>query len=218
MIGLLEEHVRNPGDLVTKARVYNEAMAKTGNVTALKLIHICVDYSTKMETILAEMRALFDARNHFFRGSPVPLKKVPDLSEFPNLPPMEVLQNLQTPTILRTNQESAETGERQAPGFDAKTAEVGRAQLEVPTPAPIPAPTPETPASVLMDDSKTPPLPADPAPTIPSPSAASPAPANPGAKTSLVVPPLSETTKVYMESVRRQAAFIHTLEFQELLN
>ena len=61
LIRLLEEHVRNPGDLVIKARIYDEAVAKIGSVTALKLIHICVDYSAKMETILAEMRALFDA-------------------------------------------------------------------------------------------------------------------------------------------------------------
>ena len=98
-----------------KARIYDEAVAKTGGVTALKLIHIYVDYSTRMETILAEMRVLFDNRNRFFWGSPVPLKKVPDLTEFPDLPPTEVLQNLQTPTTLRTNPESAESGERPAP-------------------------------------------------------------------------------------------------------
>ena len=91
LIGLLEEHIQNLGDLVTKARIYDEAVAKTGSVTALKLIHIYVDYSAKMETILAKMRALFDAKNQFFRGSPVPLEKVSDLSEFPDLLPTEVL-------------------------------------------------------------------------------------------------------------------------------
>ena len=94
LIGLLEEHVRNPGDLVIKAWIYDEAVAKIGGVTALKLIQICVDYSTKMETILAEMRVLFDNRNHFFRGSSVLLEKVPDLTDFLDLPPTELLQNL----------------------------------------------------------------------------------------------------------------------------
>ena len=94
LIGLLEKHVQNPGDLVIKARIYNEAVAKIEGVTAFKLIHICVDYSTRMETILAEMRVLFDNRNRFFRGSPVPLEKVPDLTNFPNLLPTELLQNL----------------------------------------------------------------------------------------------------------------------------
>ena len=144
LIGLLEEHVRNPRDLVTKTRIYDEAMAKTKGVTTVKLIHIYVDYFAKIETILAEMRALFDARNRFFRGSRVPLKKVPDLSEFPDLLPTEVLQNLQTPPTLRTNQESAESEERPAPGSDARTSEVGRAQPEVPTPALDPMPTPKT--------------------------------------------------------------------------
>ena len=59
LIGLLEEHVRNLGDLVIKARIYDKAVAKIGGITALKLIHICVDYSTTMETILAEMEVLF---------------------------------------------------------------------------------------------------------------------------------------------------------------
>ena len=49
LIGLLEEHVRNPGDLVIKARLYDKAVAKIRGVTALKMIHICMDYSTRME-------------------------------------------------------------------------------------------------------------------------------------------------------------------------
>ena len=55
LIGLLEEHVRNPGDLVIKAWIYDEAVAKIGGITALKLIHICVDYSTRMETVRAQI-------------------------------------------------------------------------------------------------------------------------------------------------------------------
>ena len=94
LIDLLEEHVRNLGDVVIKARLYNKAIAKTRGVITLKLIHICVDYSARMETILAEMRALFAARNRFFRGRPVPLEKVLDLTEFLDLPQTEVLQNL----------------------------------------------------------------------------------------------------------------------------
>ena len=126
LIGLLEEHVRNPGDLVTKAWIYDEAVAKTGGVTALKLIHICVDYSARMETILAEMRILFDNRNRFFRDSPIPLEKIPDLTDFPDLLPADLLQNLQTPTTLRTTQDSAESGGKPAPGSDARMSEAER--------------------------------------------------------------------------------------------
>ena len=136
LIGLLEEHVRNPGDLVIKAWIYDEAVAKIGGVTALKLIHIYVDYSTRMETLMAEMRVLFDNRNRFFRGSPVPLEKVPNLTDFPDLLPTELLQNLQTPTTLWTNQDSAKSGGRPAPGSDARTFEADRPQQEAPTPVP----------------------------------------------------------------------------------
>ena len=142
LIALLEEHVQNPRDLVIKARIYDEAVAKIGGVTALKLIHICVDYSTRMETILAEMRVLFDSRNRFFRGSPIPLEKVPDLVDFPDLLPTDLLQNLQTPTTLRTTRDSAESGGRPAPGSDARTSEAERPQQESPASTPIPEPVP----------------------------------------------------------------------------
>ena len=220
LIGLLEEHVRNPGDLVIKARIYDEAVAKIGGVTALKLIHICEDYSIKMETILAEMRVIFDNWNRFFWGSPVPLEKVPDLTEFPDLPPTKVLQNLQTPTTLRTNQVSAESGERPVPGSDARTSKAERPQQEAPTLVLELAPTLEAQDPISMDTSEMPPLPVDPAPVVPSPPTTSPTPANPRPKIpfSVPVPPLSETVREYMESVRRQAAFTHTPGFQELLN
>ena len=227
-----------------KARIYDETIAKIGGVTALKLIHICVDYSTRMETILAEMRILFDSRNRFFQSSPVPLEKFPDLTDFPDLPPTELLQNLQTPTTLRTTRDSAESGRRPALGSDARTSEADRPQQESPTPAlrlesaPIPEPT-STPApgptsapvlepvptpvgqdSVPMDTTETPPLPANSAPIVPSPPTDSPVPSNPRPKVPFPapIPPLSETTREYMESVRRQAAFTHTPTFQELLS
>ena len=111
-----------------KARIYDEAVAKIGGVTALKLIHICVEYSTRMETILAEMRVLLDSWNRFFRGSPIPLEKVPDLVDFLDLPLADLLQNLQTPTTLKTTRDSAESGGRPAPGSDARTSEAERLQ------------------------------------------------------------------------------------------
>ena len=220
LIGLLEEHVRNPGDLVIKARLYDEAVAKIGGVTTLKLIHICVDYSTKMETILAEMRVLFDNRNRFFQGNSVPLEKVSDLMEFPDLPPTQVLQNLQMPITLRTNQESAESGGRPVPGSDTRTSEAERPPQDAPTPVPELVPTPEVQDQIPMDISETPPLPVDLAPVIPSPPTISPVPANPRPKVSVPAPnpPLSETAREYMVSERRQAAFTHTPGFQELLN
>ena len=244
LIGLLEEHIRNPGDLVIKARIYNEAVAKIGGITALKLIHICVDYSTKMETILAEMRVLFDSSNCFFWGSPIPLEKFPDLTDFPDLLPADLLQNLQMPTTLRTTRDLAESGRRPAPGSDARTSEAEQSQQESPAPAqqpeptlvpepastpaprstsvpiPEPVPTPAAQDPVPMDTTEAPPFRISPAPVVPSPPTSSLAASGPRPKAPLPapMPPLSETERKYMESVRRQAAFTHTPGFQELLS
>ena len=229
LIELLEEHVWNPGDLVIKARIYDEAVAKIGGVTALKVIHICVDYSTKMETILAEMRVLFDSRNCFFRGSPIPLEKFLDLTDFPDLLPANLLQNLQTPTTLRTTRDSAEFGGRPAPGSDAKTSEAERPQQESPAPAlrpesasilepastlapgstsapvPEPVPTPAAQDPVPMDTTESPPLPISPAPIVLSPPTDSPTASDPRPEAPLLAPMplLAETAREYMESVRR---------------
>ena len=239
LIGLFEEHVRNPGDLVIKARIYDEAVAKTGGITALKLIHICVDYSTRTELILAEMRVLFDSRNRFFRGSPILLEKIPDLTDFPDLPPADLLQNLQTPTTLRTTRESAESGGRPAPGSDARMSETERPQQESPAPAqrpetapvtpapgvtsaplPEPVPTPEAQDPVPMDTTDTPPRPINPIPVVPPPLPESPTASDPKPKAPppVPIPPLVDEARKYMETVRRQAAFTHTLGFQELLS
>ena len=181
LIGLLEEHVSNTGEVVTKAQLYDETVAKTNSVTALKLIHICVDYSTRMETIFAEMRTFFSAQNHFFRGSPIPLERVPDLTKFLDLPPMEVLQNLQMPTTLRTNIESTKSGGRQDPGSNARSKDVGKIQPEE-----VPTPTSDV----------TPPLPTEPAPSVPSPLVPSPGQINPLPGLNLPLPPdLQEATR-----------------------
>ena len=208
-----------------KARIFDEAVAKIGGVTALKLIHICVDYSTRMETILAEMRVLFDSRNHFFRGSPIPLEKFLDLTDFPDLPPANLLQNLQTPTTLRTTRDSAESGRRPAPGSDVRTSEAKRPHQESPAPAqqpkstpvpeptstpapestsapvPEPVPTPAAQDPVPMDITETPPLPISLAPVVPSPPTDSPAASGlrPKAPLPAPMPPLSETAREYME-------------------
>ena len=223
-----------------KARIYDEAVAKIGGVTTLKLIHICVDYSTRMETILVEMRVLFNSRNRFFRGSPIPLEKFLDLTDFLDLLPVDLLQNLQTPTTLRTTRGSAEFGGRPAPGSNAKTSEADRPQQESPVPAlrpesapipepastpalgstsvpiPEPVPTPEAQGSVPMDTTQTPPLPINPASVVPSPPTNSPTASDPRPKAPppAPMPPLAETAREYMESVRRQVAFTHTPDFK----
>ena len=71
-----------------------------------------------------------------------------------------------------------------------------------------------------MDTTETPPLLISPAPVVPSPPTDSPAASGPRPKAPLPTlrPPLAETAREYMESVRRQVAFTHTPGFQELLS
>ena len=203
LMGLLEEHVYNTGEVVTKAQLYNEAVAKTGGITALKLIHIFVAYFARMETILAEIWTLFTARNRFFRNSPTPLDMVRDLIEFLDLSPVGVLQNLHTLTTLRTNLESVRSGKRNDPGSDARSKDAGRTKPEeVSTPA-----TDSTPS-----------LPTKPAPLVPSPTASSPGLVNPQPSPSLTIPPLTESARLFVESVRRQTTLIQSPSFQDLLN
>ena len=103
LFSLLKDQVCHPEDVVTKAQLYDEAVAETRTITVLKLIHICVDYSAKLETILVEMRPLFLMLSQPTRQSPILLDKILDLTEFSNLPPTDVLQGLHTTTMLRIN-------------------------------------------------------------------------------------------------------------------
>ena len=190
------------------------------------------------------MRILIDNQNCFFRGSPIPLEKLLDLTDFLDLPSANLLQNLQTPTTLRTTQNWVESGERPAPGSDARTSQAERPQQESPAPTvrpesapvpepvstpapgltselvPEPVPTLEAQDSVPMDTTETPPLPTNPTPVVPSPPTESPATSDPKPKTPPPAPmlPLADKARKYMEAVRRQAAFTHTPGFQELLS
>ena len=47
-----------PGDVVNKARMYNESMEKLEVALVSKVIRCLVDYNWKMEKLLYEMRAL----------------------------------------------------------------------------------------------------------------------------------------------------------------
>ena len=178
---------------MTKAQLYDEAVAKIGTITSLKLIHICVDYAAWMETILAEMRTLFTVRNRFFHCNPIPLEKVLDLIEFPDLPQAVVLQNLHTLTILKTNPKSSESGGRKDLGSDARSKDAGRIQpKEVLTPA--------------LDS--TPPLSTEPTLLVPSPLAPSLGQVNP--LSGLNLPPhpnLQEAARRVVEFMTRPTAF-----------
>ena len=107
--------VGQPGDLVTKARVFDETVAKALPITRAKVINIVVDYSSKMETLLAEMRKLMVGL-HSATLQPGAL----DLSKFPEIPAAEILHGLSTPTKA-TGRTAGSPSLPVGPGLDART-------------------------------------------------------------------------------------------------
>ena len=96
---------------MTKARIFDETVAKDLPVTGSKVISIVANYSVKMEVLLLGMRQLMVG----LHPPPLPTGSI-DLADFPELPAAEILQGLLTPTkgpvnlttslIPPTNQES----------------------------------------------------------------------------------------------------------------
>ena len=85
LIRKMEGVVQQPVEILNKARLFNEGLAKNP-VTAAKVIPVLVDFNEKMDEILLDMQALFDGLK--VEGL-VPLEQVPNISinmeELPNL-------------------------------------------------------------------------------------------------------------------------------------
>ena len=88
-----QSYVGQPGDVVTKAQIFNETMTKGLPVTESKVISIVVDYSAKMEVLLLGMQQLMIG----LHPPPLPTGSI-DLADFPDLPTVEILQGLWTLT------------------------------------------------------------------------------------------------------------------------
>ena len=88
-----QSYVSQPGDVMTKARIFDETVAKGLPVIGSKVINIVVDYSTKMETLLVRMRKLMID----LQPPALPTRSI-DLTDFPELPAAEIFQGLSTPT------------------------------------------------------------------------------------------------------------------------
>ena len=89
-----QSYVGQPGEIVTKARIFDKIVAKTLLVTGAKVINIVVDYSSKMETLLIDMWKLM-ADLH---PAALPPRHI-DLSDFPEIPAAEILHSLSIPTV-----------------------------------------------------------------------------------------------------------------------
>ena len=88
-----QAYIGQPGEIVTKARIFDKMVAKALLMTRAKVINIVVDYSSKMETLLVDLRKLMAGLH------PVALQpRTLDLSEFPEIPAVEILHSLSTLT------------------------------------------------------------------------------------------------------------------------
>ena len=110
----LEEYIGNPGDVVNKARLFDENFARNP-VSTRKVILVLVDFAKKMEELLDEMRVLFD------RLTPevllVAAENLPDISrEIPSPTGWECeTAPTETPTKPDQQEPSEPTREEEAP-------------------------------------------------------------------------------------------------------
>ena len=79
-----QSYVGQPGDVMTKAWIFDETVAKGLPVTGSKVINIVVDYSAKIETLLVGMRKLMADLHPASTGSI-------DLTDFPEFLAAEIL-------------------------------------------------------------------------------------------------------------------------------
>ena len=73
----LETYVRNTGDVINKAKLFDANLAKNP-VTVGKVILVLVDFAEKMEELLDEMRVLFDWLQP--EVPPIAAENLPDIS------------------------------------------------------------------------------------------------------------------------------------------
>ena len=134
--------VGNPGDVVTKARVYDKSMKKPEVVPASKVLRVLIGYSGKMEKLLEELRTFFQYGEWRKEAGPSERRLEPELVLVSR--PKPVPQLAPTLAAPSTKGASVPTPQPEAPKAQPKV---------VATPG-IADPTPQEsiPDSLNMDD------------------------------------------------------------------
>ena len=115
LLSQFQTFVGQPGDLVTKARVFDEIVAKALLMIRAKVINIVVDYNSNMETLLVEMRKLMASLH------PASLQsEALDSSELLEIPAAKILHDLSTPTKA-TRTMTGSPNHPESPSLDAQT-------------------------------------------------------------------------------------------------
>ena len=124
-----------PGDMVTKARLYDECMKKPEVVPARKVLWILIDYNGKVEKLLGELRTLFQYGEQ--REEVGPSKRRPEPEPMPVPRPEPIPQPASTPAAPSTGRVSAPTlqpGALEDPLESATTPGVPDPMLREPIP------------------------------------------------------------------------------------
>ena len=168
---------------MTKARIFNETMAKGLPVTESKVINIVVDYRAQMKALLLGMRQLMVG----LHPPPLPTGSI-DLADFTELPVAEILRGLSTPTKGPVNQTTSpipptdpESDTRTRPTDDLPLLDQPLLNPPLPSGTGPSDPPPPPPAPAKVQSSAPPPslprpeLPVSSTPVRPSPSLQTPA-------------------------------------------
>ena len=108
LLRTIDEYIGHLGNIVTKAKLFNEAITKLGSPSGSNVMHIVVDYSAKMK-ILEEMQTLMVGLHTVPIQLATLLKLIPGTSKgFLELPAAEIFQGLLIPTkLVSTNPKSS---------------------------------------------------------------------------------------------------------------
>ena len=68
-----------PGDVVTKARIFDECMKKPEAVSAAKILHMLVDFSARIKNLLKEIRTVFQLGDRSQEAGPSEQRPKPTL-------------------------------------------------------------------------------------------------------------------------------------------
>ena len=79
-----------PGDVITKARVFNDCMKKPEAVSALKVLRMLVDFNGRVENLLKDIRLVFQYGDRGHKAGPSEHRPEPSRPE-PSSPPTSIL-------------------------------------------------------------------------------------------------------------------------------
>ena len=145
---------RFPGDVVTKARIFDECMKKPEAVSAAKILRMLVDFSARIENLLKEIRSAFQLGERSREAGPseqcpkpVPGPSRPEPTSSPTATPAAPLTGAPSAPMQQPEATTPRPGEAVQRPEAVQQSEVARQPeaAQVTPPRPEPATTPVIP-------------------------------------------------------------------------